>query len=138
MTVTTFDPSRRLIGLAAAAALAGVGLPALAQKAAPAAAAKPLQGQVVKMVRIDPLSGLLGPVGVSQRKGYEFFAEKFSATNPAGVKFEMSFIDNKLSPTESLWGRSAWTAPNSRSGTAPRSASTSATCRRTSNSSTAP
>ena len=95
--------SRRVLSLSVAAALAGVGLPALAQqKAAPAAAAKPLQGQVVKMVRIDPLSGLLGPVGISQRKGYEFFAEKFSADNPAGVKFEMSFIDNKLSPTESL------------------------------------
>jgi branched-chain amino acid transport system substrate-binding protein len=104
MTRSTFNSSRRLLGLSIAAALAGVGLPAIAQKAAPAAgsAAKPLQGQVVKMVRIDPLSGLLGPVGISQRKGYEFFAEKFSASNPAGVKFEMSFIDNKLSPTESL------------------------------------
>jgi branched-chain amino acid transport system substrate-binding protein len=61
------------------------------------------QGETVKMVRIDPLSGLLGPVGVSQKKGYEFFAEKFNgAGNPAGVKFDISFIDNKLSPTESL------------------------------------
>jgi branched-chain amino acid transport system substrate-binding protein len=102
MTVLRFKSSRRLLGLAVASALAGAGLPALAQKTAPAPAAKPLQGQVVKMVRIDPLSGLLGPVGISQRKGYEFFAEKYSALNPAGVKFEMSFIDNKLSPTESL------------------------------------
>jgi branched-chain amino acid transport system substrate-binding protein len=55
------------------------------------------------MVRIDPLTGLLGPVGVSQAKGYQFFAEKFSgAGNPAGVKFEVTPIDNKLSPTESL------------------------------------
>ena len=61
------------------------------------------KGETVKMVRIDPLSGLLGPVGISQKKGYEFFAEKFSgAGNPAGVTFEMSFIDNKLSPAESL------------------------------------
>ncbi len=60
-------------------------------------------GETVKMVRIDPLSGLLGPVGVSQLKGYEFFAEKFSGKgNPAGVKFEVSGIDNKLSPAESL------------------------------------
>ena len=45
------------------------------------------KGEVVKMVRIDPLTGLLGPVGVSQIKGYQFFAEKFSgAGNPAGVK----------------------------------------------------
>ena len=74
-------------------------------KAAPAAAkaAGPLAGQTVKMVRIDPLTGLLGPVGVSQLKGYQFFAEKFSgAGNPAGVKFEVTGIDNKLSPTESL------------------------------------
>ena len=95
--------SRRQLSLTLAAAALSLSLPAVAQQKPQAAgAAKPLQGQVVKMVRIDPLSGLLGPVGVSQRKGYEFFAEKFSATNPAGVKFEMSFIDNKLSPTESL------------------------------------
>jgi branched-chain amino acid transport system substrate-binding protein len=95
MSMSTPKTTRRLfaLSLVAAATLASNG--AFAQ-------AKPLQGQVVKMVRIDPLSGLLGPVGISQRKGYEFFAEKFSASNPAGVKFEMSFIDNKLSPAESL------------------------------------
>ena len=61
------------------------------------------KGETVKMVRIDPLTGLLGPVGVSQFKGYQFFAEKFSgAGNPAGVNFEVSSIDNKLSPAESL------------------------------------
>ncbi|MES2975267.1 MAG: branched-chain amino acid ABC transporter substrate-binding protein [Pseudomonadota bacterium] len=61
------------------------------------------KGETVKLVRIDPLTGLLGPVGVSQSKGYQFFAEKFSgAGNPAGVKFEFSTIDNKLSPAESL------------------------------------
>jgi branched-chain amino acid transport system substrate-binding protein len=70
------------------------------------------KGEVVKMVRIDPLTGLLGPVGVSQFKGYEYFAEKFSGMpipgntdhpgNPAGVKFEVTSMDNKLSPTESL------------------------------------
>ncbi|MBC7378119.1 MAG: ABC transporter substrate-binding protein, partial [Burkholderiaceae bacterium] len=68
-----------------------------------AAGAFAQKGEVVKMVRIDPLSGLLGPVGVSQMKGYQFFAEKFSgAGNPAGVKFDITFIDNKLSPAESL------------------------------------
>ncbi len=67
------------------------------------AAAFAQKGETVKMVRIDPLTGLLGPVGVSQLKGYQFFAEKFSgAGNPAGVKFEVTGIDNKLSPTESL------------------------------------
>lgn len=61
------------------------------------------QGETVKMVRIDPLTGLLGPVGVSQLKGYQFFAEKYSGKgNPAGVKFEVIGMDNKLSPTESL------------------------------------
>ncbi|OOG39997.1 branched-chain amino acid ABC transporter substrate-binding protein [Polaromonas sp. A23] len=66
-------------------------------------AAGPLKGETVKLVRIDPLTGLLGPVGVAQTKGYQFFAEKYSGTgNPAGVKFEFSTIDNKLSPAESL------------------------------------
>ena len=61
------------------------------------------KGETVKLIRIDPLTGLLGPVGVSQLKGYQFFAEKFSGSgNPAGVKFEITGIDNKLSPAESL------------------------------------
>lgn len=102
---------RQLLSASVAFALAGSTGAVLAQaaqkaaapaaKAAPAAA-KPLAGQVVRIVRIDPLSGLLGPVGVNQSKSYQFFAEKYSAINPAGVKFEVSFIDNKLSPTESL------------------------------------
>lgn len=78
--------------LVAAAALVSLASGAMAQK-----------GEVVKMVRIDAQSGLLGPVGVNQLKSYQFFAEKFSgAGNPAGVKFEVTGIDNKLSPTESL------------------------------------
>jgi branched-chain amino acid transport system substrate-binding protein len=86
-----------LAGLAQAQAPAK---PAAAKAAAPAG---PLAGQVVKMVRIDAQTGLLGPVGVSQLKGYQFFADKFSgAGNPAGVKFEVTGMDNKLSPTESL------------------------------------
>ena len=99
---------RRTFGLtlvaAAALASSAVFAQTAAKPAAPAAkpAAKPLAGQVVKLVRIDPLSGLLGPVGVNQLKSYQFMAEKFSAINPAGVKFEVTGIDNKLSPTESL------------------------------------
>ena len=97
--------------LALVALASGLLLGGLAQAQAPAktAAAKaaapagPLAGQVVKMVRIDAQTGLLGPVGVSQLKGYQFFADKFSgAGNPAGVKFEVTGMDNKLSPTESL------------------------------------
>ena len=77
--------------IAAAAALACAS-GAMAQK-----------GEVVKMVRIDAQSGLLGPVGVNQLKSYQFFAEKFSGKgNPAGVTFEVTGIDNKLSPAESL------------------------------------
>ena len=61
------------------------------------------QGETVKMLRIDALSGLMGPVGQNQLKSYQFFAEKFSGKgNPAGVNFEVTGIDNKLSPTESL------------------------------------
>ncbi|HRH87509.1 MAG TPA: branched-chain amino acid ABC transporter substrate-binding protein [Rubrivivax sp.] len=66
------------------------------------AQAKPLAGQTVKLVRLDPLSGLMGPVGNNQAKSYQFFVDKFNATNPAGVKFEFTAIDNKLSPTETL------------------------------------
>ena len=100
---------RRHVALMAIAS--GLLLAGLAQAQAPAkpvaakaaAPAGPLAGQVVKMVRIDAQTGLLGPVGVSQLKGYQFFADKFSgAGNPAGVKFEVTGMDNKLSPTESL------------------------------------
>lgn len=72
--------------------------------AKPAAAAAPAatKGQVVKMMWIDPLTGLLGPVGVNQLRSLQFTAEKFNASNVAGVKFEVQGIDNKLSPAESL------------------------------------
>jgi branched-chain amino acid transport system substrate-binding protein len=61
------------------------------------------KGETVKIAWIDPLSGLMAPVGANQLKSLQFFAEKFSgAGNPAGVKFEIIGIDNKLSPAESL------------------------------------
>ncbi len=61
------------------------------------------KGETVKIAHIDPLSGLMGPVGSNQLKSFQFFADKFSgANNPAGVKFEMVSFDNKLSPAESL------------------------------------
>jgi branched-chain amino acid transport system substrate-binding protein len=41
-------------------------------------------------------------VGSNQLKGFQYFAEKFNKTNPAGVKFEIVGFDNKLSPAESL------------------------------------
>lgn len=76
--------------VAASAALAFASL-ACAQK-----------GETVKIAFIDPLSGLMGPVGANQLKSFQFFAEKFNASNPAGVKFEVISFDNKLSPAESL------------------------------------
>ncbi|NBO90341.1 MAG: branched-chain amino acid ABC transporter substrate-binding protein, partial [Betaproteobacteria bacterium] len=60
------------------------------------------KGETVKIAWIDPLSGLMAPVGSNQLKSFQFFAEQFSKTNPAGVKFEVIGIDNKLSPAESL------------------------------------
>jgi branched-chain amino acid transport system substrate-binding protein len=77
--------------------------PARPAAAAPAAAGPAAtRGQVVKMMWIDPLTGLMGPVGTNQLKSLQFLAEKFNASNPAGVKFEVHGIDNKLSPAESL------------------------------------
>ena len=82
-------PAHRLFSLSmfAVAALASGG--ALAQK-----------GETVKIAWIDPLSGLMAPVGQNQLKSFQFFAEHFSKKNPAGVKFEIIGIDNKLSPQE--------------------------------------
>ena len=67
-----------------------------------AAGAYAQKGETVKIAWIDPLSGLMAPVGQNQVKSFQFFAEKFNANNPAGVKFEIIPIDNKLSPAESL------------------------------------
>src|SRR6478735_1066073 len=91
--------ARRAMVLCVAVALGGSTGIALAQAKA---GAKPLEGQVVKMAWIDPLSGLMAPVGNNQLNSWKFFAEKFNANNPAGVKFEIVGMDNKLSPTESL------------------------------------
>ncbi|AKJ29291.1 branched-chain amino acid ABC transporter substrate-binding protein [Caldimonas brevitalea] len=85
-------PSRRahLNATIALAAALSCG-PALAQK-----------GETVKVAWIDPLSGLMATVGQNQLKSFQFMAEHFSKKNPAGVKFEVIGIDNKLSPQESL------------------------------------
>jgi branched-chain amino acid transport system substrate-binding protein len=85
----------RLANLAIGAALAVSAALAFAQ-------AKPLAGQTVKIAWIDPLTGLMGPVGNNQLNTVRFMAEKYNASNPAGVKFEIVPFDNKLSPTESL------------------------------------
>ena len=67
-----------------------------------AAGAFAQKGETVKIAWIDPLSGLMAPVGSNQLKSFQFFAEKFSQKNVAGVKFEVIGLDNKLSPAESL------------------------------------
>jgi branched-chain amino acid transport system substrate-binding protein len=66
-----------------------------------AAGAQAQKGETVKIGWVDPLSGLMAPVGQNQIKSFQFVAEHFSKANAAGVKFEMVPIDNKLSPQES-------------------------------------
>jgi branched-chain amino acid transport system substrate-binding protein len=95
MMFASNSSTRRLFNLTVGAALVVSAGVAFAQ-------AKPLAGQTVKLMWIDPLTGLMGPVGTNQVKTQQFLAEKFSASNPAGVKFEIVPVDNKLSPTESL------------------------------------
>ena len=75
---------------------------ALATSAMFAVSAYAQKGETVKIAWIDPLSGLMAPVGSNQLKSFQFFADEFSKTNPAGVKFEVIGFDNKLSPAESL------------------------------------
>ena len=83
--------TRRSFGLSIGAAVA-LGSPAvLAQR-----------GQVIRVAWLDPLTGLMAPVGQNQIKSFQFMAEHFSRNNPAGVRFEMVPFDNKLSPAESL------------------------------------
>jgi branched-chain amino acid transport system substrate-binding protein len=85
------DFKRRLFGVGVGASLVLVSGLAFAQK-----------GETVKVAWIDPLTGLMAPVGQNQIKSFQFMAEHFSKNNPAGVKFEMVPFDNKLSPAESL------------------------------------
>ncbi len=95
----------KTLSLSIALACAGVAIaqaPAKPAMAAKASAAGPLAGETVKIALIDPQSGLMGPVGLNQLKSFQYFAEKFSGNNPAGVKFELVGFDNKLSPAESL------------------------------------
>ncbi len=60
------------------------------------------KGETVKIALIDPQTGLMGPLGLNQMRSWQFFADEFSKSNPAGVKFELVAFDNKLSPAESL------------------------------------
>jgi branched-chain amino acid transport system substrate-binding protein len=82
-------PTQNLLAVSLAAALASVSGAALAQK-----------GETVKIAWIDPLTGLMAPVGQNQLKSFQFMAEHFNKKNAAGVKYEIIGIDNKLSPQE--------------------------------------
>ncbi len=60
------------------------------------------KGETVKIAWIDALTGLTAATGQNQLKGFQFLAEQFSKSNPAGVKFEVVSFDNKLSPQETV------------------------------------
>jgi branched-chain amino acid transport system substrate-binding protein len=80
--------------------LTGLALPTVMALSCGAAFAQ--KGETVKIAWIDPLTGLMAPVGQNQVKTFQFLAEELNKSNPAGVKFEIIPIDNKLSPSESL------------------------------------
>ena len=75
---------------------------AVASLIAVSGAAFAQKGETVRIAFMDPLSGPFANVGQNQLKSWQFAAEKFSARNPAGVKFEVVGFDNKGSPQESL------------------------------------
>jgi ABC-type branched-subunit amino acid transport system substrate-binding protein len=59
--------------------------------------------QTVKLAFIDPLSGLMAPVGQNQLNSWRYIADLANQKNWAGgPKFEIVPFDNKLSPQESL------------------------------------
>jgi branched-chain amino acid transport system substrate-binding protein len=71
------------------------------------AAAASLAGQAsaetVKIGFIDPLSGLMAPVGQNQLHSWQYIADIANQKNwSPGNKFEIVGFDNKLSPQESL------------------------------------
>ena len=82
---------KTMLALSLGTAMALTGGAALAQK-----------GETVKIAWIDALTGLTAATGQNQLKGFQFMAERFSQSNPAGVKFEIVSFDNKLSPQETV------------------------------------
>ncbi len=92
----------RALTLSVALAAAFAINPAQAQRSKAAAAADAPKG-TVKIGWIDPLSGMMAPVGQNLLRSWQFMAAKASAEKWAGdVKFEMVPLDNKASPQESL------------------------------------
>jgi branched-chain amino acid transport system substrate-binding protein len=82
---------RTVLGAAAGAALVAGAPRVFAQR-----------GETVRIAWIDALTGLTAATGQNQLRGFQFLAEKFSQNNPAGVRFEISSFDNKLSPQETV------------------------------------
>jgi branched-chain amino acid transport system substrate-binding protein len=60
------------------------------------------KGETVKIAWIDPLSGLMAPVGQNGLTSFQYVADYFNKKNAAGVKFEIIPFDNKLSAAETL------------------------------------
>ena len=61
------------------------------------------QSGTVKIAFVDPLSGLMAPLGTNQMRSWQYMAEYANQNNWAGdAKFEIVPFDNKLSPQESL------------------------------------
>lgn len=67
-----------------------------------AGAAQAQRGETVRIAWVDSLSGLTAATGRNQLQGFQYLAERFSAANPAGVRFEIVPFDNKLSPQETV------------------------------------
>jgi len=78
-------------------------VPALLVCCVAAMAAAQTAPTTVRLAFIDPLSGLMGPVGDNGLHSWQFVAEIANRDNWApGVRFEIVPFDNKLSPQESL------------------------------------
>jgi branched-chain amino acid transport system substrate-binding protein len=76
----------------------------LAGLALHAGAASAQKGETVRIAWIDPLSGLMAPIGQNELKSFQYVAGIVNQGNAAGVKFEIVPFDNKLSPAETVNG----------------------------------
>lgn len=77
-----------------------IAVAALTSLAAPVAMA---QSGTVKVAWIDPLSGMMAPVGQNMVRSWQYAADLANQQKWGGnVKFEVVPFDNKLSPQESL------------------------------------
>lgn len=78
-------------------------LAAFALAAAAASPAALAQSGTVRIAWMDPLSGMMAPLGQNQLRSWQYAAELANKEKWAGdVKFEIVSFDNKLSPQESL------------------------------------